>query len=77
MLHDGSGGNIGKINENLKSAEFTAKRLSHIYHKVYGRFFSEEEVQSVLDGRDLYLDSAEVEKLLEEAIEEEGGEAVE
>lgn len=72
MLHDGSGGNIGKINENLKSAEFTAKRLSHIYHKVYGRFFSEEEVQSVLDGKDLYLTSDEVGELIESAIENEG-----
>ena len=71
MLHDGSGGNIGKINENLKSAEFTAKRLSHIYHRIYGRFFSEEEVQSVLDGRDLYLTSDEVEALIEAAIETE------
>ena len=75
MLHDGSGGNIGKINENLKSAEFTAKRLSHIYHTVYGRFFSEEEVQSVLDGRDLYLTSEEVEELIQAVIENEGADS--
>lgn len=70
MLHDGSGGNIGKINENLKSAEFTAKRLSHIYHTVYGRFFEWEEVEAILDGKDLYLDSIEVEQIIEKAIEE-------
>lgn len=70
MLHDGSGGNIGKINENLKSAEFTAKRLSHIYHSVYGRFMSEEAVEEVLNGKDLYLNSEEVELLLSAAIEE-------
>lgn len=74
MLHDGSGGNIGKINENLKSAEFIAKRLSHIYHKVYGRFLSYEEVEEVLNGRDLYLDSTEVEELIEKAIQEAGEE---
>ena len=71
MLHDGSGGNIGKINENLKSAEFTAQRLSHIYHTVYGRFFEHSEVEAVLDGKDLYLNSTEVEMLLEAAFEEE------
>ena len=69
MLHDGSGGAIGKINENLKSAKFTSKRLSHIYHTVYGRFFSEEEVDSVLDGRDLYLTAGDVEQLMEKAFE--------
>lgn len=70
MLHDGSGGNIGKINENLKSAQFTAERLSHIYHTVYGRFFSEEEVEDVLNGKDLYLNSEAVEKLIQNKLEE-------
>ena len=73
MLHDGSGGNIGKTNENLKSAEFTAKRLSHIYHTVYGRFFEHDEVEKILDGKDLYLNSTEVEQLLEEYIKEQQG----
>jgi len=73
MLHDGSGGNIGKINENLKSAEFTAKRLSHIYHTVYGRFFEYDEVEKILDGKDLYLNSTEVEQLIEEYIKEQQG----
>lgn len=70
MLHDGSGGAIGKINENLKSAEFTSKRLSHIYHTIYGRFFSEEQVNDVLDGKDLYLTAEDVGQLIEKAVEE-------
>ena len=74
MLHDGSGGNIGKINENLKSAEFTAKRLAHIYHTVYGRFFEYDQVEAILNGQDLYLNSSEVEQIIEEYIKEQGGE---
>lgn len=74
MLHDGSSGELGKINENLKSAEFTSRRISNIYHKIYGRFLSKEEVDSVLDGKDLYLSGDEVEELIEKAIEEQGGE---
>jgi len=74
MLHDGSGGEFGKINENLKSAEFTSKRLSHIYHTIYGRFFSQEQVDNVLDGKDLYLTAGDVEKLIEAALEEAEGE---
>lgn len=74
MLHDGSGGNIGKINENLKSAQFTADRLAHIYHTVYGRFFSPVEVEEILNGKDLYLNSSEVEAIIEAYIEKQGEE---
>jgi len=74
MLHDGSGGNIGKINENLKSAQFTADRLAHIYQTVYGRFFSPVEVEEILNGKDLYLNSSEVEAIIEAYIEEQGEE---
>ena len=69
MLHDGSGGQGGKMNENLKATLFSTARLANIYHKVYGRFFSEEEVQAVLDGADLYLSAEDVELLIELAIE--------
>jgi ATP-dependent protease ClpP protease subunit len=69
MLHDGSNGFGGKMNENLKAATFATQRLAAIYHKVYGRFFAEEEVQAVLDGSDLYLSAEDVELLIELAIE--------
>lgn len=70
MLHDGSGGEFGKINENLKSAEFTSRRLHHIYHTIYGRFLTKEQVDSVLDGKDLYLTAHDVEEIIEKAIAE-------
>jgi len=70
MLHDGSSGEWGKINENLKSAKHLSDRLRRIYHSVYGRFFSEEEVDQVLNGSDLYLTADEVEMLIEFYIEE-------
>ena len=61
---------MGKINENLISAQFTSDRLRQIYHKVYGKFLSHEEVESVLNGRDLYLTADETEMLIEVYIEE-------
>lgn len=70
MVHDGSSGEWGKINENLISAQFTSDRLRRIYHKVYGKFLSHEEVESVLNGRDLYLTADETEMLIEVYIEE-------
>lgn len=71
MLHDGSGGAMGKINENLKSAIFTSERLSRIYHKIYGRFFTAEQVDRVLNGEDLYLSSEDVHKLIDDLIAKE------
>lgn len=69
MLHDGSSGEWGKINENLISAQFTSNRLHTIYHKVYGRFLSGVEVDEVLGGKDMYLNAEEVEMLIEGYIE--------
>lgn len=68
MLHDGSGGALGKINENLKSAQFTSARIENIYKKVYGKFFSDEEIVGILEGRDLYLTADDVEARVDEAI---------
>lgn len=62
MLHDGSEGAFGKVNENLKQAIFTTKLLSQIAHSVYEPFFTKEEVDRVLDGNDMWLTSEEVEE---------------
>lgn len=68
MLHDGSGGAFGKINENLKSALFTSQRIAKIYEKVYGKYFPADQVEKVLNGEDLYLTADDVEDLIEAAI---------
>jgi len=70
MLHDGSEGAFGKINENLKQAQFTSKLLNKICHKVYGPFFTEEEINSVLDGKDMWLMAEELEERLNKAKEQ-------
>jgi len=71
MLHDGSGGAMGKVNENLKSAVFNSQRIAKIYHKIYGRFFSKNKIDKVLRGEDLYLASDDVEKIVEKATQKE------
>lgn len=71
MLHDGSSGELGKINENLKSAMFTSARLAAIYHKIYGRFFTEEEVDKVLEGQDMYLTAFDIEERISAVLSEE------
>lgn len=69
MLHDGSEGAGGKINENLKQAQFSAKLISRIAHSVYEPFFSKEEIDDVLDGKDMWLTSEEVEGRISEVKE--------
>jgi ATP-dependent protease ClpP protease subunit len=70
MLHDGSGGEVGKINENLKSAEFHSNYVHDIYHEVYSRFFSKEEIDEILNGKDLYLTSSQLEDRVRSVAEE-------
>lgn len=72
MLHDGSSGVIGKMNENLKSAEFSANHLRSIYYKVYSKFFTDEEINKVLEGSDIYLLAEEAEERVKRVMEEEG-----
>ena len=60
MLHDGSAGIFGKMNENLKNAEATSKIVRRICHDVYYPCFSEEEIDNILEGRDYYCDAYEI-----------------
>lgn len=78
MLHDGSSGEFGKVNENLKSAQSISDRISLISHEIYKGFFTEDEIDQILNGRDYYLLAKEVEERCEAALtqpeEEEDGE---
>lgn len=69
MMHDGSEGAGGKINENLKQAQFSDKLIRKICHDVYGPFFDKKEIEDVLDGKDLYLTSDEIEERIMKAKE--------
>lgn len=76
MLHDGSEGQLGKVNENLKQAQFSAKLISKIAHSVYEPFFSKKEIDSVLDGKDMWLSSEEVEERINKVKEKFEGENI-
>lgn len=62
MMHDGSEFAGGKVNENLRQAQFSSGLIKKICQEVYSPFFSEEEIADILDGRDLWLHSEEVEE---------------
>ena len=60
MLHDGAEGLIGKLSENLKQAQFSSRFVRELCHHVYQPFFTEEEVDSILDGKDMWLTATEL-----------------
>ena len=69
MIHDGSGGNFGKLNENLKQASFIAELTKKLYRDIYIPFLTEEEVDKVLDGKDMWLSSEEVNERVKKTAE--------
>lgn len=69
MLHDGSEGAGGKINENVKQALFSQKLIRKIAMDIYQPFFTEKEIDEVLEGRDMWLMSEEVEERIKKAME--------
>lgn len=60
MMHDGSEGLGGKMNENIKQAMFTQAILKKIYMDVYVPFFSEAEVMAILEGKDMWVSAEEM-----------------
>lgn len=71
MFHDASEGSLGKVNENLKSTQATHNLIHKLYHDIYEPYFSAEEVEDILNGKDVYLSSEEMlERIMEAAGEE-------
>lgn len=69
MLHDGSEGSFGKLNENLKQAQFSAAFLKRLYHHAYTPFFSKKEIDDILKGQDRWFTSEEVEQRITKVLE--------
>lgn len=71
LIHDGSYGGGGKINENLKQAQFISSLIKDVCKKCYGPFFTEEEIASILDGKDVWLTSEELNTRIVNSVKEE------
>jgi ATP-dependent Clp protease protease subunit len=69
MMHDGSEGVGGKLNENAKQVLFSQKLMRKLAFDIYKPFFSDEEIEAVLEGKDLWLMSDEVEERIKKAME--------
>lgn len=59
LIHCGSLGDAGNLNEMRQSAGFHIKRMETLLRNTYAGFMSEQEIEEMLNGKDLLLNSAE------------------
>lgn len=58
MFHDGSTGSFQKVNEQLKRLNALSELLQQLAHDLYSPWLDDEEIDSILSGRDEYKTSA-------------------
>ena len=68
MFHNYSGGIWGKGNEQEAQVVATIKWFSEIARDVYQPFLTEEEVDSILKGEDLWVHSTDIRKRLTKMV---------
>ena len=62
MIHNYSGGMQGKGHEMKAHQEFVDKNLNKAFSNFYGGFLTEKEIESVIDGKDLWLNKEDVDE---------------
>lgn len=60
MAHSSSGGDYGKLGERHLSLSSSKEQLTSLYHDVYRGFFTEAEIDNILDGKDYYVQYEEI-----------------
>jgi ATP-dependent protease ClpP protease subunit len=65
MFHNYSGGTIGKGGEMIDQLQHERKWSERLLKEIYQDFMSEEEIQSMLSNKDLWMDGEEVVKRIQ------------
>ena len=81
MIHNAHFGSIGTVSNVVKHVDFERKRTEKLIRSTYEHFLTEDEIEAVLAGVEIWLDSEEINdrliikaSILEELAEEEDGE---
>lgn len=74
MFHNYSGGSFGKGGEMYDHIISERKWSDKLVNKVYHDFLTTEEIKSILDNKDIWMDGDEVKKRLEKKIDKENEE---
>lgn len=69
LIHNPRCGSFGNFNEVVKNNEFFEKHIKNFYLDVYKDFLSEDEINDVLEGKDLWLTSDEFNQRIEKRNE--------
>lgn len=65
MFHNYSGGVFGKGGEMMDQLEFERLWSTNLLHDVYKNFLTEDEINTILDNKDIWLTSDEVSERLQ------------
>jgi ATP-dependent protease ClpP protease subunit len=65
MFHNFSGGTIGKGNEMMAQVHHNDKWARGLMESIYKDFFTQEEIDSILEGKDYWLSPDEVTERLQ------------
>lgn len=57
LIHCGSNGSIGNLNEYNSKTAFDRDFISNMYRNIYTGFLSEDEIENMLLGQDIWLDA--------------------
>lgn len=68
MFHNFNGGLIGKGNELVSELEATVKWFATLARSVYVPFLSEEEFERIVRGEDMWMQTAEIKRRLENMV---------
>jgi len=68
MFHNFSGGAIGKGNEMKLQIDATVKWFSKLAKDIYYPFLSHQEIDDMINGKDLWMESEEVRKRLKKMV---------
>lgn len=78
MIHNAHFGSIGTVSNVVKHVDFERKRTEKLIRSTYEHFLTEDEIEAVLAGVEIWLDSEEINdrliikaSILEELAEEE------
>jgi ATP-dependent protease ClpP protease subunit len=72
MIHNYSHGVIGKGHEVISKVKYTEKFFRKFAKDIYGNFLTQEELENVINGGDIWMDSEEVKSRLKEFVLENG-----
>ena len=70
MFHNYSGGTFGKGGEMIDQLQHERKWSDRMMREIYKNFMTDEEIKSMLDNKDIWMDGEEVVKRLQNRIDE-------